>query len=64
MASRYKSPLSTTLLLNTENVQRCLRRCLFRYHFQEEVDEQAQASGREEATQQYRIILKFFERAE
>ena len=53
LAVRFKQPFTDTFFKNTPNLQRILRRCLFRYQFSEEKD-----------SAQYQIILQFFSRIE
>jgi len=53
LRSRFKQPFTEAFFKNSENLQRTLRRCLFRYQYSEETD-----------SDKYQIILKFFERLE
>jgi len=53
LALRFKQPFTDTLFKNTENLQRTLRRALFRYQFSEEHEQE-----------KYQSILRFFERLE
>ena len=53
LAVRFKQPFTETFFKNTPNLQRILRRCLFRYQFSEEKE-----------ASKYQIILKFFARIE
>jgi hypothetical protein len=53
LRSKFKAPFTDGLVKNTENLQRVLRRCMFRYQFS--VDKEPE---------KYQIILDFFTRIE
>jgi hypothetical protein len=53
LAIKFKQPFTETFFKNTENVQKTLRRSIFRYQFSEDRD-----------AEKYQIVLKFFERLE